>query len=46
MKLHFQRSLLYLYIPVGEYDGFKKVMLFEDFDETFLNYNLTCKKKN
>ena len=45
MKLHFQKSPLYLYIPVGEYDGFKTVMLFEDFDETFLNYNINCKKK-
>ena len=45
MKLHFQKSPLYLYIPVGEFDGLKQILLFEDFDETFLNYNINCKKK-
>jgi len=45
MKLHFQKSTLYLYVPINESNGFKKVRLFEDFDETFLNYNVNCEKK-
>lgn len=45
MKLHFQKSALYLYVPINDYNGFKKIRLFEDFDETFLNYNSNSEKK-
>lgn len=45
MKLHFHLSNLYLYVPVMESDGLKLIALFEDLDETFINYNITCNKK-
>jgi hypothetical protein len=32
-------------LQIQETDGLRKVTLFEDFDETFLNYNLNCNLK-
>jgi len=45
MKLNFHKTPLYLYLQIQETDGLRKVTLFEDFDETFLNYNLNCNSK-
>lgn len=45
MKLNYQKTPLYLYLQIQETDGLRKVTLFEDFDETFLNYNLNCNSK-
>jgi hypothetical protein len=45
MKLNLHTSALNIYIPMGEYDGFRKFYIFEDFDETFLNFNFNSKKK-
>jgi|TARA_Y100001968_G_scaffold320748_1_gene354143 hypothetical protein len=45
MKLNYHKAPLYLYLQIQETDGLRKVTLFEDFDETFLNYNLNCNLK-
>ena len=45
MKLNYHKAPLYLYLQIQETDGLRKVTLFEDFDETFLNYNLNCNSK-
>jgi hypothetical protein len=45
MKLNYHKTPLYLYLQIQETDGLRKVTLFEDFDETFLNYNLNCNLK-
>ena len=37
MKLNYHKTPLYLYLQIQETDGLRKVTLFEDFDETFLN---------
>ena len=45
MKLNLHSSGLYLYTPLGEFDGLRKFNLFEDFDEIFLNFNFDSTKK-
>ena len=45
MKINNHISKLYLYIPIMESDGLKLIDLFEDYDETSINYNLNSKKK-
>ena len=45
MKLNYHKAPLYLYLQIQETDGLRKVTLFGDFDETFLNYNLNCNLK-
>ena len=39
MKLNLHKKKLVLFILIGETDGFRKISLFEDYDETFLNHN-------
>lgn len=43
MKLNLHRSFISIYVPLGDYDSFKKIFFFEDLDETFINYNARAK---
>ena len=45
MKLNIQRSQLYIYMPFINTDGIKIISVFEDMDETCLNFNVNCSKK-
>ena len=45
MQLNLHRKDLTLFVSIGETDGFRKINLFEDLDETFLNYNINSTTK-
>lgn len=45
MKLNFHRSKLYVYVNFMGSKNKKIIGLFEDYDETFINYNYNSTKK-
>lgn len=45
MRVNLHRNPIYLYIYINELDALRKISLFEDFDETFINFNIEAKKK-
>lgn len=45
MKLNFHTSPLYFYVYISESDSIKLVPSFEDYDETSVNFNVNCFKK-
>lgn len=46
MKLALHKKKLILFVPIGETDGLRKIGFFEDYDETFLNYNISSISKS
>lgn len=46
MRINLHKSQQYLYIFIEERDALRKIGLFEDMDETFVNFNLDSKKKS
>lgn len=45
MKLNLHKKSLDIYVFFGDSDGLRVLNLFEDFDETFVNFNLNSNKK-
>ncbi len=45
MKLQVHRSTTFRYILISEESAFRKVSIFEDFDENFISFFLNSKKK-
>ena len=45
MRLNNHLSSLYIYVYLKDSDGLKLLSFFENFDETFINYNIDSLKK-
>ncbi|NCT57940.1 hypothetical protein GW776_00305 [archaeon] len=45
MRLNNHLNSLYIYVYLKDSDGLKLLSFFENFDETFINYNIDSLKK-
>ena len=45
MRLNNHLTSLYIYVYLKDSDGLKLLSFFENFDETFINYNIDSLKK-
>ena len=43
-RLNLHKKNLYIYSYFNDYDGLRKINIFEDLDETFPSFNLNSKK--
>jgi hypothetical protein len=45
MRVNLHKSQKYFYLYIDEVDSLRKMALFEDMDETVVNFNLDSKKR-
>jgi hypothetical protein len=45
MRVNLHKSQKYLYLYINEVDALRKMALFEDMDETVVNFNINGKKR-